>query len=318
MRDLQGALSNTNAVRAELTRCMKDDYEAACAKGIDSLKQSQLAVESMVDEHTTDELNPDAPDLGPYKNATFYKDSIFSTIFKAAANSHTGDKNQESPSLVALKVTTPSTMKAPHNSKREARILQEAQSEHIISLISTLWQPGGRLVLVFPFMPLDLETLLKTSSIQEVQASRISRDLFRALSHIHSLNIIHRDVKPSNILLQSINGPAYLADFGIAWSPDDPASEPAQHKITDVGTSSYRPPELLFGHRAYDTSLDLWAAGCTVAEMVQPSHRNVFDAGDLGSELALIRSIFTTIGTPDEKLWPVSSSLELNITVSCH
>jgi serine/threonine protein kinase len=168
-----------------------------------------------------------------------------------------------------------------------------------------LWQPGGRLVLVFPFMPVDLETLMQKSSLDQAHASDIIRGLFRALSHIHSLNIIHRDVKPSNILLGSKHGPAYLADFGIAWSPNDPASEPAQNKITDVGTASYRPPELLFGYTAYDTSLDLWAAGCTVAEMVRPIHRSIFDAGDLGSELALIKSIFSNLGTPNEEVWPV-------------
>jgi serine/threonine protein kinase len=196
-------------------------------------------------------------------------------------------------------------MTPPHDSEREARILQEAKSKFVIPLISNFWQPGGRLVLVFPFMPVDLETLMRTSSLDPIDIRGIARDLFTALFHVHGQGIIHRDVKPSNILLRSKRGAAYLADFGIAWSPNDPTSEPAQNKITDVGTTSYRPPELLFGHAAYDTSLDLWAAGCTVAEMVHPNHKSVFDAGDMGSELALIRSIFETLGTPNEKLWPV-------------
>jgi len=206
---------------------------------------------------------------------------------------------------VALKVTTPSAMTPPHDSEREARILQEARSKFVIPLVSKFWQPGGRLILVFPFMPIDLETLMRSSSLDPNDVTGITRDLFAGLAHVHHRGIIHRDVKPSNILLGSKRGAACLADFGIAWSPNDPTSESAQNKITDVGTTSYRPPELLFGHSAYDTSLDLWAAGCTVAEMVRPNHKSVFDAGDLGSELALIRSIFETLGTPNEKLWPV-------------
>lgn len=116
-------------------------------------------------------------------------------------------------------------------------------------------------------------------------------------------------------------GPAFLADFGIAWSPDDQASEPFDQKITDVGTTCYRPPELLFGHKAYGPEIDLWAAGCVVAECVrgglggieEPSVKvgeaewTLFDAGELGSELALVKSIFETLGTPGDETWPVSN-----------
>jgi serine/threonine protein kinase len=283
-------------------------------KEIESLRRECQVVQTVLEEPEGESLNPNAPDLGPYEKATFHKHGLFSTIFKAAPKARV-DEGGSSSSLVALKVTTPSTMTAPHNSEREAMILQETRSYHVIRLLSTLWQSGGRLVLVFPFMPVDLDTLMQNSSLQQAHARGIIRDLFGALSHLHSLNIIHRDVKPSNILLQSQNGRAYLADFGIAWSPTYSASEPAEQKITDVGTTSYRPPELLFGYAAYDTSLDLWAAGCTVAEMVQPNHRSIFDAGDLGSELALIKSIFSTLGTPDEELWPVRTSQKKEASV---
>jgi serine/threonine protein kinase len=289
----------------ELTVHLEDEYDAACAQKIETLKREIHIVETEQNEPENLGLNPNAPDLGPYKNVTFYKDGLFSTVFKATAKDVVNDNGEARPDLVALKVTTPSVMMPPHNSERESRILQEARSESVIRLLLTLWQPGGRLVLVFPFMPVDLETLMRNSTLDQVTLRCIARDLFRALAHIHSLDIIHRDVKPSNILLRSKSGPAYLADFGIAWSPTDSASEQAQNKITDVGTTSYRPPELLFGYTAYETSLDIWAAGCTVAEMVQPSHRTIFDSGDLGSELALIKSIFSTLGTPDEESWPV-------------
>jgi serine/threonine protein kinase len=266
--------------------------------------------EEQTEEPEAKELNQDGPNLGPYEKVTFYKDGLFSTVFKAFAKDFSNGGSGRASSLVALKVTTPAAMSAPHDSEKEARILQEGRHENVIRLLSTLWQPGGRFVLVFPFLPLDLETLLRRSTLQQNQARSIVRDLFNGLAHLHSLGIIHRDVKPSNILLASANGPAYLSDFGIAWSQNDPASEPASQKITDVGTTSYRPPELLFGFAAYDTSLDQWAAGCTVAEMVRPTHHSLFDAGDLGSELALIRSIFSTLGTPNEDMWPVRPSPE--------
>ena len=101
-----------------------------------------------------------------------------------------------------------------------------------------------------------------------------------------------------------MDGPAYLADFGIAWSPADHESEAADKKITDVGTTSYRPPELLFGCRTYDSTLDIWAAGCVLAEMLRQPHLPLFDAGPLGSELGLIKSMFETLGTPNDGTWP--------------
>ena len=124
------------------------------------------------------------------------------------------------------------------------------------------------------------------------------------------MGIIHRDIKPSNILLSS-RSTAYLADFGIAYAPNDPASEPPEQKITDVGTTCYRPPELLFGRKDYGCEIDLWAAGCVVAEIVEGCGHDwsLFDAGELGSELALLKSIFETLGTPDEVVWPEARDL---------
>lgn len=171
---------------------------------------------------------------------------------------------------------------------------------------------------MFPFQPFDLEALLRKRLIEQHSAKEMIKDLFTALAHLHSLGIIHRDIKPSNILLASPTGPAYLADFGIAWSPTDSASEAAAQKITDVGTTCYRAPELLFGQKAYSTPIDLWAAGCVVAEIIHsltstPANDErrrgewtLFDAGELGSELALVKSIFETLGTPTERTWPVS------------
>ena len=129
------------------------------------------------------------------------------------------------------------------------------------------------------------------------------------------MGIIHRDIKPSNILLSSAStsatSTAYLADFGIVYAPNDPASEPADQKITDVGTTCYRPPELLFGRKDYGCEIDLWAAGCIVAEIVEGNGHDwsLFDAGNLGSELALVKSIFETLGTPDEVVWPEARDL---------
>jgi cyclin-dependent kinase len=205
---------------------------------------------------------------------------------------------------VALKVTTPSMMNAPHDSIREARLLAAAQSPNIIALLDSFAQ-HERFILVFPFMPQDLGTLLQRNQIPEASKKPLLRDLFTGLAHLHSIGIIHRDIKPSNILLSTPRGPAYIADLGTAWSSSDAASEPADTKHNEVGTTSYRPPELLFGKRDYGSKLDMWAAGCVAAQVLGLGNRTMFDSGDLGSELALIKSIFEALGTPDLEVWPV-------------
>ncbi len=212
-------------------------------------------------------------------------------------------------------MTTLSLIKAPHNSVREARLLEVCRHDAVVPLLDSFHE-GGRFIMVFRFLRQDLENLLRTDSLSQRQSSMVFKALFEALSHIHSLGIIHRDVKPSNILLGAMNGPVYLTDFGIAWSPCGKDSEPADDKITDVGTTCYRPPELLFGDRAYSTSLDIWAAGCVVAEMVKKGHYPVFDAGPLGSELGLIKSMFTTLGTPNDESWPVGPVLYAHESVA--
>lgn len=86
---------------------------------------------------------------------------------------------------------------------------------------------------------------------------------------------------------------------------EDSVREPASKKITDVGTTCYRPPELLFGHASYESALDMWAAGCVTAEVFLGSSETLFKSGELGSDLALIFSIFNTLGTPTSNSWPV-------------
>lgn len=244
--------------------------------------------------------------IGPYQSCTHHFDGIHSTIYKSKS---------EEGALVAVKVTVPHLLTAPHDAQREIELLREAAHCHVISLVETLKLEGGRLVLVFPFMKYDFEKLLRRNLVTASQMRSHLRDMFRALEHVHELGIIHRDIKPSNILMDSPDGPAYLADFGIAWKEGQKSSEPADQKITDVGTTCYRPPEILFGFKGYGVALDLWAAGCVVAEAVSVGHKQLFDSGPLGSDLSLIHSIFTTLGTPDQDSWPVRGDMTASIAI---
>lgn len=286
--------------------CPQPEYHTICARAIGRLLASvpnklvKEAGEPVEDVSENDEVQPAPPNhgtqIGPYIHANHWKDGITSDIYQA--------QDPSTKQTVALKVTTPSMMTAPHDSIREARLLTTSQNPNIIPLLAS-FQHQERFTLVFPFMPYDLSTLLTRSQLPEQAKKPLLRSLFAGLAHLHSLGIIHRDIKPSNILLRTLRGPAYIADLGTAWSASDSASEPAETKHLEVGTTSYRPPELLFGKQDYGAKLDMWAAGCVAAQVLGLGGRTLFDSGDLGSELALIKSIFETLGTPDVGVWPV-------------
>ncbi|KAK5072871.1 mitogen-activated protein kinase [Lithohypha guttulata] len=282
-----------------------DDYQQLCDDYVDTYRiasspsdidpESQALLEEI--------FNTEGPTIGRYEWATFHAEGVTSTVYKAKKIDDEAEQ-----SIVALKVMNADQLQPPHNAYREVRILQKARADSIVPLLDSFKQPGGKLVLIFPFLRQDLENLLRTGNITRKQCSIVLEGLLSALSYLHVQGIIHRDIKPANVLLRSMEGPVYLIDFGIAWAEGDPDSEIAERKITDVGTTCYRPPEILFGCRGYDGSLDMWAAGCVVAEMVTNNHYQLFDAGPLGSELSLIKSMFSTLGTPTEADWPSAST----------
>ncbi|CAK1367271.1 unnamed protein product [Cercospora beticola] len=304
----QSEASTQAKAREELARRTArslEEYHQLISRSVQELLVSGAptsAGDLHLNEHHFPNLPASGATIGRYTNAEHFSDGLFSEVYRALDP----DLPSESGKLrmVALKVTNPSAMQPPHDSIREARILEKATSEHIILLIETFRQSDGTFVLAFPYMPFSLDTLLRERRLDPRSCKTIMRDVFSGLAYVHGMDIIHRDVKPSNILLATPNGPAYLADFGIAWSANDSASERSSEKILDVGTTCYRPPELLFGHSAYGTKLDIWAAGCVAAQVFCLQDKTLFDAGDLGSELALIKSMFQALGTPDLTTWP--------------
>ena len=142
----------------------------------------------------SEECSSAGQQVGPYAHAIFYTSGAFSTVYKASS----GNPSQ----LLALKVTSSSMSKEPHNPLREARILQRAVHHSVVRLLSTSTDANGHLILVFPFLPLDLEALIgqKNSAPERLFqfAPKLLHNLFSALAHIHSLGIIHPNAKSSD------------------------------------------------------------------------------------------------------------------------
>ena len=110
----------------------------------------------------------------------------------------------------------------------------------------------------------------------------------RGLEHIHGLGICHRDLKPQNVLVNPSTGSLKICDFGTAKVME----ERARH-TTYITTRFYRAPECLLENEQYTHSIDVWAMGCVVAEMVKL--RPVFAGSDNTDQLYLL---FRAKGTP--------------------
>ncbi|OAA66258.1 serine/threonine-protein kinase [Cordyceps fumosorosea ARSEF 2679] len=181
---------------------------------------------------------------------------------------------------------------------RELKHLQELSHPNIISLLSVFSSKDQNLNLVLEFLPLgDLEMLIRDTDNVRYGAADIKAwmgMLTRAVWFCHTSFVLHRDIKPNNLLIAA-DGEVKLADFGLARS----FADPHRNMTSNVITRWYRPPELLFGARHYSGAVDVWSVGAVFAELVL---RAPYMPG--ASEVDQVRLICEAVGTPTEDNWP--------------
>uniref|UniRef100_A0A452RBT7 Mitogen-activated protein kinase 15 n=1 Tax=Ursus americanus TaxID=9643 RepID=A0A452RBT7_URSAM len=195
---------------------------------------------------------------------------------------------------------------------REVMLLQElGDHPNIIRLLDVIRAENDRdIYLVFESMDTDLNAVIcKGKLLRDIHKRYIIYQLLRATKFIHSGCVIHRDQKPSNILLDS-SCLVKLCDFGLARSLSGLPEGPEGQALTDyVATRWYRAPEVLLSSSWYTPGVDMWSLGCILGEMLRG--RPLFPGTSTLHQLELI---LETIPPPSkEDLLALGSSYSASI-----
>jgi len=187
----------------------------------------------------------------------------------------------------------------PSTAIREISLLKELKDDHIVRLIDII-HVEQKLYLVCEFLDVDLKRYMdglnkSRTPITMPIVKKFLHQLNSGLVYCHSHRILHRDLKPQNLLIDKRNN-LKLADFGLARA----FGIPMRTYTHEVVTLWYRAPEVLLGSRHYSTAIDMWSVGCIFAEMALQG-QPLFP-GD--SEIDQIFKIFRILGTPNDEIWP--------------
>ena len=183
----------------------------------------------------------------------------------------------------------------PSTSIREISILKQLHHPNIVSL-NDLVHGEKKLYLVFEFLDHDLKKYLDLNNgpLAPQLVKSYLYQILLAIKYCHSKRILHRDLKPQNLLIDK-NGRIKVGDFGLARA----FGIPIKTLTHEILTLWYRAPEILLGQREYSTPVDIWSIGLIFFEM---AHRKPLFAGDC--EIDQIFKIFQMYGTPTEMTWP--------------
>ncbi|XAR60281.1 Cyclin-dependent kinase [Bertholletia excelsa] len=205
----------------------------------------------------------------------------------------------------------------PITAIREIKILKKLHHENVIKLKEIVTSPGaekdeqgradgnkykGGIYMVFEYMDHDLTGLADRPGMRfsVPQIKCYMRQLLTGLHYCHVNQVLHRDIKGSNLLIDN-EGNLKLADFGLARSFSNDHNGSLTNRVI---TLWYRPPELLLGTTKYGPAVDMWSVGCIFAELLHG--KPIFPGKDEPEQL---NKIFELCGVPDESNWPGVSKI---------
>jgi serine/threonine protein kinase len=212
-------------------------------------------------------------------------------------------RNGQTGQFVALKeIHLDSEEGTPSTAIREISLMKELKHENIVSLYDVI-HTENKLMLVFEYMDKDLKKYMDSyqnpnggtrGALDPATIKSFMWQLIRGIAFCHDNRVLHRDLKPQNLLINA-QGQLKLGDFGLARA----FGIPVNTFSNEVVTLWYRAPDVLLGSRTYNTSIDIWSAGCIMAEMF--TGRPLFPGTTNEDQLL---KIFRLMGTPSERSWP--------------
>lgn len=228
-------------------------------------------------------------------------------------------KEKKTGEIVALKKIRMDNEREgfPITAIREIKILKKLHHENVIKLKEIVTSPGpekdeqgrpegnkykGGIYMVFEYMDHDLTGLADRPGMRfsVPQIKCYMRQLLTGLHYCHINQVLHRDIKGSNLLIDN-EGNLKLADFGLARSFSNDHNANLTNRVI---TLWYRPPELLLGATKYGPAVDMWSVGCIFAELLHG--KPIFPGKDEPEQL---NKIFELCGAPDEINWPGVSKI---------
>uniref|UniRef100_A0A8C4HJD4 Mitogen-activated protein kinase 15 n=1 Tax=Dicentrarchus labrax TaxID=13489 RepID=A0A8C4HJD4_DICLA len=154
---------------------------------------------------------------------------------------------------------------------REIMFLQEfGDHANIVKLLNVIRAQNDKdIYLIFEYMDTDLHAVIKKGTLlKDIHKRYVMYQLLKAIKYLHSGNVIHRDQKPSNVLLDT-DCVVKLCDFGLARSLNQIQEDSGNPALTEyVATRWYRAPEILLGSTRYTKGVDMWSLGCILGEML--------------------------------------------------
>ncbi|CAO3676174.1 hypothetical protein G6F70_000791 [Rhizopus microsporus] len=229
-----------------------------------------------------------------YEKLSKIGEGTYGVVFKAM--------DKKTKQLVALKKIRLNLMEGvPTTTIREISILKELKHKNVVSLLD-LEQKDTLIYIAFEFFDLDLRKYMDNVKREGLSIGHIRsfmHQLLKGLHYCHSHRILHRDLKPQNLLIDK-TGRLTIADLGLSRA----FGVPMRTYTHQVITLWYRAPEILLGSPHYSTAVDMWSVGCIFAEML--TMQPLFP-GD--SQIDQLFKIFRALGTPTEEMWPGVTAL---------
>lgn len=150
---------------------------------------------------------------------------------------------------------------------REGEIMRDLNCEYCVKSYYVL-EDSNNLYIIMDYIPSTLENLTKKLRSEKKrpdlsQIKQFAFQMFTGLAYLHKMGIVHRDIKPDNLLINEATNSLKIGDFGLAKIITS-ASESSFY----IGNRFYRAPELIYECTTYRTAVDIWSAGCVLAEMV--------------------------------------------------